>query len=463
MEKGKEDYIAHCLILPYPSQGHINPMLQFAKRLSQKGVKITLVLTKFLHKTIQEFSSSPISLETISDGFDEGGRAQAESLAAYRKHFRLIGTETLSELVEKHKTDFAVDCIIYDPFLSWVLDVTQKFGLVSAPLFTQSCAVGNIYYHVYKEELKLPLLETQKIVIPGLPLLESSDMPSFISVHGSHPESFEMVLYQFQNLEKANWIFVNTFHKLEEEVINSMTKFLPVKAIGPMIPSMYIDQRLMDDKEYGFSMFKPISDVCIKWLNERARRSVVYVSFGSLAQLGAEQMEELAQGLKMCNEYFLWVVRSSEESKLPENFSEETAKKGLIVSWCPQLEVLAHKATGCFITHCGWNSTLEALSLGVPMVAMPQWTDQSTNAKFIKDVWKMGIKARIDEKGLVEQAEIVRCIKHIMEGEEGEEIRTNVIKWKEIAREAIDEGGSSDKNIEEFISSLMSNTSSTVM
>lgn len=232
-----------------------------------------------------------------------------------------------------------------------------------------------------------------------------------------------------------------------------------MKAIGPTIPSMYIDQRLKDDKEYGFSIFKPISDVCIKWLNERASRSVVYVSFGSLAQLGAEQMEELAQGLKTCNEYFLWVVRSSEESKLPENLSEETSKKGLIVSWCPQLEVLAHKATGCFITHCGWNSTLEALSLGVPLVAMPQWTDQSTNSKFIKDVWKIGIEARIDERGIVERAEIVRCIKHVMEGEEGEEIRTNAKKWKEIAREAIDEGGSSDKNIEEFISSLMSNTS----
>lgn len=232
-----------------------------------------------------------------------------------------------------------------------------------------------------------------------------------------------------------------------------------MKAIGPTIPSMYIDQRLKDDKEYGFSIFKPISDVCIKWLTERASRSVVYVSFGSLAQLEAEQMEELAQGLKTCNEYFLWVVRSSEESKLPENLSEETSKKGLIVSWCPQLEVLAHKATGCFITHCGWNSTLEALSLGVPLVAMPQWTDQSTNSKFIKDVWKIGIEAKIDERGIVERAEIVRCINHVMEGEEGEEIRTNAKKWKEIAREAIDEGGSSDKNIEEFISSLMSNTS----
>ncbi|KAL2544530.1 UDP-glycosyltransferase 74E2 [Forsythia ovata] len=216
---------------------------------------------------------------------------------------------------------------------------------------------------------------------------------------------------------------------------------------------MYLDKRLQDDKDYGLSVF--ITDVCMKWLNERASRSVVYVSFGSLAELGAPQMEELAHGLKTSNKYFLWVVRSPEEAKLPKKFSEETSKKGLIVSWCPQLEVLAHEAIGCFITHCGWNSTLEALSLGVPLVAMPQWTDQSTNAKFVKNVWKMGIKARQDGKGLVEQTELVRCINHVMEGDKGEVIRKNAQKWKEIAREAVDEEGSLDKKIEEFVSSLM--------
>ncbi|KAL2544539.1 UDP-glycosyltransferase 74F2 [Forsythia ovata] len=237
--------------------------------------------------------SSNISLEAISDGFDEGGRADAESPEAYYARFRLVGTETLSELLEKYKTDCDVNCIIYDPFLPWVLDVAKKFGLVSAAFFTQSCAVDNIYYRVYKKELKLPLLETEKTVnIPGLPVLEPSDLPSFVCVHGSYPESFEMILNQFQNLEKADWNLVNTFHKLEQEVIDWMAKFLLVKAIGPTIPSMYLDKRIQDDKHYGLSVFKPITNVCMKWLNERASRSVVYVSFGSLAELGFEQMEE---------------------------------------------------------------------------------------------------------------------------------------------------------------------------
>lgn len=225
-----------------------------------------------------------------------------------------------------------------------------------------------------------------------------------------------------------------------------------MKTIGPTIPSMHLDKRIPDDKEYGLSIFKPTTDACMKWLNERTSKSVVYVSFGSMAELEAEQMEELAQALKLSDKYFLWVVRATEESKLPKNFSAEAFEKGLVVSWCPQLEVLANDSIGCFITHCGWNSTLEALSLGVPMVAIPQWSHQSTNAKFVEGVWEMGIRARTDKKGVVREEEIVRCIKHAME-DEG--IKRSAKTWKRLAREAVDAGGTSDQNVEELVSSLM--------
>ena len=234
-----------------------------------------------------------------------------------------------------------------------------------------------------------------------------------------------------------------------------MTEIWPLRTIGPTIPSMYLDKRIEDDKDYGFCIFEPNSDACMKWLNDHAKGSVIYVSFGSLAALNAEQMEELAWGLRMSNSYFLWVVRASEEAKLPKNFVEETSEKGLVVHWCPQLEVLTHEAVGCFVTHCGWNSTLEALSLGVPMVAVPQWTDQPTNAKYIMDVWKMGLKAPADEKGLVKREAIENCISEIMEGERGKEILKNAYKWKALAKEAVDQGGSSDKNIQEFVTKLV--------
>nr|DAD25161.1 TPA_asm: hypothetical protein HUJ06_026625 [Nelumbo nucifera] len=174
-----------------------------------------------------------------------------------------------------------------------------------------------------------------------------------------------------------------------------------------------------------------------------------------MAALSVEQMEEIAWGLKRSESYFLWVVRRSETDKLPNFFVEETSHKGLVVSWCPQLEVLNNQAVGCFVTHSGWNSTLEGVSLGVPMVGIPQWTDQTLNAKFVQDIWGMGLRAQPDEKGIVSREEVERCIMEVMEGEKGKQIRKNAIKWKDLAREAVGGGGSSDKNIDEFIAKLV--------
>ncbi|KAJ4723800.1 Glycosyltransferase [Melia azedarach] len=182
--------------------------------------------------------------------------------------------------------------------------------------------------------------------------------------------------------------------------------------------------------------------------------SVVVASFGSLVGHKEEQMKELAWGLKRSNSHFLWVVCELEAEKLPSNFSEETSERSLVVSWSPQLEVLPHRSVGCFMTHCGWNSTIEALRLGVPMVAMPEWTDQTTNAKFVADVWQVGVWLRIDEKGVVRREEIELCIREVMEGERGKHIRRNSEMWKELAKEAVDNGGSSDNNVEEFVTKL---------
>ncbi|KAF5930701.1 hypothetical protein HYC85_031574 [Camellia sinensis] len=130
-----------------------------------------------------------------------------------------------------------------------------------------------------------------------------------------------------------------------------MAKFLPLTSIAPTIPSMFLDKRLQDDTEYGLSIFKPNTGTYMNWLKERPNGSAVYVSFGSLAELGVDQMEELAWGLGDSNCNFLWVVRSKEEAKLLKDFVKETSEKGLVVSWCPswcpQLQVLAHKAVGC--------------------------------------------------------------------------------------------------------------------
>ncbi|KAM3702233.1 hypothetical protein ACJW31_04G010300 [Castanea mollissima] len=443
----------HILVIPYPLQGHLNPMLQFSKRLASKGPRVTFIATSRISKSIQAHESSSINFETISDGSEEA--QDLETVYEKLKRFKSKVSQNLPKLIEKHNSSkYPPKFLVYDSVLPWALNIARQSGLDGAPFFTQSCVVNAIYYHAHQGTLQMPLEEGTSISLPSMPSLGINDMPTFLSDPGSDPDVLDLVVNQFSNFKEANWLLCNTFDKLEEEVINWMASQCPFKTIGPAIPSMYLDKRLEDDKEYGLNLFKPDMDICMKWLDTKEIGSVVYTSFGSMATLGEEQMEEITWGLKNSNCYFLWVVRESEEKKLPNNFLLETAEKGLIVSWCPQLEVLAHKAIGCFMTHCGWNSTLEALSLGVPMIAMPQWSDQTTNAKNIMDVWKVGIRVKVDEKGIGTKEEIELCIREVIEGERGKEMKRNSMKWKELAKEAVDEDGSSDKNIAEFVTKL---------
>ncbi|XP_007033647.2 PREDICTED: UDP-glycosyltransferase 74F1 [Theobroma cacao] len=446
----------HVIVLPYPAQGHINPMFQFSKRLASKGFKATLAITVFISNTMKLESSGSVQIDTISDGYDAGGLASSGGIQHYLPRLEAIGSKTLAELIIKHKrTSRPIDCIIYDAAMPWALDVAKQYGLHGAAFFTQMCAVNYIYYNVHHKLLNLPICSTP-ISIPGLPLLQPGDLPSFVcSSEGSYIAYLGRVLNQFKNIDKADFILINTFYKLENEAVESMSKVYPVLTIGPTVPSIYLDKPVENDKAYGLDLFDFNSSTSTDWLSTKPPGSVIYVSFGSVTSISSKQMEEIARGLNNSNFYFLWVVRASEEAKLPKGFKEESGEKGLIVNWSPQLDVLSNEAVGCFFTHCGWNSTTEALSLGVPMVAMPQWTDQPTVGKYIEDVWKVGVRVKIDDvSGIVNREEIESCIRQVMEGERGKEIKENAKKWRELALEAVGEGGTSDRNIDEFMSKL---------
>ncbi|XP_068666906.1 mogroside IE synthase-like [Aristolochia californica] len=440
---------AHVLVLPYPAQGHINPMLQFAKRLYHKGLRVSLVATVFLARSM-EAETGYISLEFISDGCDEGGYKQAGSIEAHLERFKKIGSQSLRDLIQKlGNSGRPVDCLVYDSCLPWALDVAKQAGIQGGSFFTLSCAVEAIYYNVYTGRLSVPV-PVEIVSLPGLPELLLSELPSYVSNPDYRPALLEFAKEQFINIQKADWVFCCTADQLEREEVKSLKSNMPLKSIGPMIPSWYVDQRVEDDQDYGVSLWKK-NGACKEWLDSKDDGSVVYVSFGSIVSLGPLKMEETAGVLKESSHYFLWVVRESEESNLPEKFAEESKEKGIVVRWCSQLEVLSHRAVGCFVTHCGWNSTLEALTLGVPMVACPQGCDQPTNAKYIEEVWRVGVRAKIDDEGIIRREELKKCIKEIMEGERGVEIKRNALKWRKLAKEALEEGGSSDQNIEEFV------------
>lgn len=462
MADAKQAQKSHVLMLPHPAQGHINPMLQFSKRLSSKGIKPTFVPTIYISKTMQTTSipthyGPPIQVRPISDGYDIGGLNQAESTAVYLDSLRTHGQKSLVQLIKNlNEEGDPVKAIIYDGFLPWALDVAKQFGLVGVVFFTQPCTVNSIYYHVQRGLIQVPLLRngSTTVSVPGAPELQPWEAPSFVHDYGSYPFWFDVVLGQFSNIDQVDWVLCNIFYEMEKEVVDWMAKMWRVRTIGPTVPSYYLDKRLEGDTDYGLQLLKPDTTLCKDWLDSKPRDSVIYVAFGSAVKLSEEAFEELAWGLKNSQQYFLWVVREPEQAKLPKWFIDGNYEQGLVVGWASQLEVLAHEAVGCFVTHCGFNSILEALCLGVPVVAIPQWTDQGTNAKYVEDVWGLGLRAKVDDQGIVRRKQLEECIREIMEGEKRDEIRKNVAKWKKLAKEALDEGGSSDKNIDELVAYL---------
>ncbi|KAI3919703.1 hypothetical protein MKX01_000144 [Papaver californicum] len=332
----KKGYGEHILVLPYPLQGHINPILHFSKRLASKNVKVTVALTNYIAQTMKIQVGSPLNIQTISDGYDHVGRSGAASAEEYLERFETFGSKTLTDLIERIRNsddEIPVSCVVYDSFVPWVLNVTKKLNLIGAVFFTQSLAVTSIYYYIYRGLLKVPVPDGEVISIPGLPMFDVKELPSFVFDVESFPHFLRLLVTQFSNIEKADWVLFNTFDELEPE-------------------------------------------------------------------------------------------------------------KGLVITWCPQLEVLSHPALGCFVTHCGWNSTMESLSSGVPMIAFAQWSDQPTNAKSVEDLWKVGIRLKVDEDGILRKKELELCIKE------------NANKWKGLAVEAVSEGGRSDKNVDEFLEAM---------
>lgn len=188
---------------------------------------------------------------------------------------------------------------------------------------------------------------------------------------------------------------------------------------------------------------------CIAWLDKQASNSVLYVSLGSLVSIDHQELTETAWGLANSGQPFLWVVRptsvigSQWDEHLPEGFKTIVGERGMIVKWAPQKEVLAHKAVGGFWSHCGWNSTLESICEGVPIICRPFCGEQKINAMLLTCVWKVGLEV----ENVLERGSIERTIRRLMVGIEGKEIRQRMLDMKEKSEACTKEGGSSYESL----------------
>ncbi|PSS33572.1 Zeatin O-xylosyltransferase [Actinidia chinensis var. chinensis] len=206
---------------------------------------------------------------------------------------------------------------------------------------------------------------------------------------------------------------------------------------------------------------------CLEWLDKQAPKSVLYVSFGTTTSMTYEQIKELANGLEQSKHKFIWVLRDADKgdiftgdvkrNQLPEGYEERVKEVGMVVrDWAPQVEILGHPSTGGFMSHCGWNSCLESITMGVPVAAWPMHSDQPKNAFLLIDILKVGLIVNPWElrDELVTSSTIAEAVKRLMASKEGDEMRKRVEKLGVATRQSVEEGGVSRMELDSFVAHI---------
>ncbi|KAH6779682.1 hypothetical protein C2S52_010919 [Perilla frutescens var. hirtella] len=206
---------------------------------------------------------------------------------------------------------------------------------------------------------------------------------------------------------------------------------------------------------------------CLNWLDKQAPNSVIYISFGTTTTMTDEEAREIAMGLEQSRQKFVWVVRDADRAdifagesrriELPEGFEERVREDGIVVrDWAPQPEILAHQSVGGFMSHCGWNSCLESLTMGVPMAAWPMHSDQPINAIFMAEILRVGVEVREWGRRLemVEAVTVKKAVERLMALEEGDEMRRRAAEVGAAMKISMEEGGESCTEIERFIAHI---------
>ncbi|KAL5556079.1 hypothetical protein UlMin_038315 [Ulmus minor] len=440
----------HAVCVPFPAQGHVNPMMQLAKLLHSKGFHVTFVNTEFNHKRLIR-SQGPeflkglpgFSFETITDGLPPSDRDATQDVPAICDSTRKNCIAPFKELLLKLKSLSEVppvSCIVSDGIMSFGIKAAEEFGIPQVQFWTSS---------TYENFMHDGTLETTIDWIPGMKDIRLRDLPSFIRT----PEHimFDFVRTESQNCLKSSAIIFNTFDEFDHEVLEAISAMFPnIYNIGPLpLLSRHLPEGQI--KSLSSSLWKEDSR-CIEWLDKREPNSVVYVNYGSVTTMTDQHFKEFAWGLAKSKHSFLWIVRPDvvegvDSEALPEEYFEEIKDRGLLASWCPQQEVLEHPSVRVFLTHCGWNSIMETICAGVPVICWPFFGDQQTNCHYACTTWDIGLEANND----VKRDEVAALVHEMMEGDKGKKLREKALEWKKKAEEAADVGGSSYNSFDKLL------------
>nr|BBC62114.1 glucosyltransferase 16 [Nemophila menziesii] len=460
----------HIVLVPFPAQGHITPMLKLAFLLHHKGFQITFVHTDYNYKRLLK-SKGPHALDglptfnfrAVPDGTADADDDSTQSILSLIQ----ISTncmDPIRDLVKDLNLSSPVTCMIFDATMSSGLQVAQEIGVPGVSVRTASACSFMCYKHVQNlvQQGIIPLKDESDLTngyldmpieIPGVINIRLRDITVMIRTTNPDDPVLNFVISELNKVTKASAIIVNTFDALEHTVLKALSPICPpIYPIGPL--HLLVDQIEPESaKSIGSSLWKEETE-CLQWLNSKEDNSVIYVNFGSVIMLSPKQLQELAWGLANSGKNFLWIIRPDmmvgNSAILSSEYSEETRERGLIAKWCPQEKVLNHPSIGGFLTHCGWNSMMESLCCGVPLLCSPHFADQHINCRYACDEWGIGME--IDQ---MKRDEVENLVRELLDGEKGEEMRRKSVAWKKLAEDAIGKDGSSYLNLDKFIEDVI--------
>eukprot|EP00253_Pinus_taeda_P026556 PITA_26556 len=468
----------HALMFPFPAQGHIQAMMQLAKVLYARGFYITFVNTEYIQQRLLRSGSidsvkprPDFRFETISDGLpaEHVRTSKLPELCRSLTDNVPLYFDMLIDKIKHLQTQGVVPpltCIVSDGLLSFPQKTARKLGIPRVAFWTHSACGFSTYFFMpllvdngyipLKDEKCLTNGYKEELItcIPGMAPLRVKDLPSslLLTENSNYYYVFEFNKIQAQATLEADLVILNTFDELDRPVVDALQKRLPpLYTIGPLLlQAESVDDRISD---VSASMWTEETG-CAEWLDSQEPCSVIYVCFGSVSVMSEEEVLEFAWGLEASRQPFLWAIRPDlirgQTAALPCDFLEKVKYRSFFVRWAPQMKVLSHPSVGGFLTHSGWNSTLESICAGVPMISWPFFSEQPTNRRFVSEVWKIGMAM----KEVVKREHVADTVRRLMRGEEGRRIRKRIVELRDASVRAVEKGGSSYNNMDKFVEDI---------
>ncbi|KAG6513390.1 UDP-glycosyltransferase 83A1-like [Zingiber officinale] len=446
--------LPHVLALPYPAQGHVIPLMEVCNCLVEHGFKVTFVNTEFNHKRLlaalsAESTMEHIALVSVPDGLGPG--EDRNDLGSLTEALMNVMPQCLEELIEKsNEAEDPMTCMLVDDNMGWALEVGRKKGLRSAAFWPAAAqllatlmSIPELISRGVIDGDGTPISEFETFQLgPGMPFINASHLAwNLLGDDRTNKLIFKHMVNNNRTIDVAEFIICNSFKELEETTFRCNPKILP---IGPLVTGLLPNRAVAN--------FWPEDAACLSWLDEQQPGSVVYVAFGSFTILDRRQFQEFALGLEATGRPFLWVVRpdltGNSADAYPDGFKERVGDRGKIVAWAPQQKVLAHPSVACFVSHCGWNSTMEGVRNGKLFLCWPYFGDQFLNQNYICDDWKVGLRMTPDESGIVKREQVKSKVEELLSNEE---MRARASMLKENAQQNITEGGASFENLKTFM------------